>query len=195
MISVVVGTYGDVEHWTALAARACLSAKSQTVPCEVIHEHGATLAGARNAGAARAEGDHLVFLDADDALNTYYIASMLAAAKGKNGPAVYQPMTIGIKDGVKDDYPLFIPSANIMERNYLPIGTMVSKELFTKVGGFLDWPVLEDWCLWLRILIEGAEVRQAPGAIYEVTVRDGSRNTDQGLHNRIYNEIRMRYRL
>ncbi len=194
MISVVVATYGDVEEWAGFAARACLSAKSQTVPCEVIHEHGSSLASARNAGAARAEGDWLIFCDADDSLNEFYVASMAAAAKDKNGPAVYQPMTIGVKDGVKDDYPLFIPSANILERNYLPIGTMVSKELFTKVGGFQEWLVLEDWEFWIRILMEGAEVRQAPGAIYEVMVRDGSRNSDQGLHNRVYNEIRARYR-
>lgn len=189
LATIIIPTFGDLAVWDPLADRAELSAQSQTVSAEVLRVHGETLADARNEGARRAMGDWLVFLDADDELDPGYVEAMLSGSA-----ALRQPATLGIVDGVEDDAPVVIPRKPLLEANWLPIGTMVSRELFLRVGGFLDEPMLEDWALWLRCWLEGATIESIPDAVYRVHVRPASRNSGERPDAvRIYNEIRQRY--
>ena len=85
-VSIIVGTFGP-DHWIDLAmSRAIPSAQAQ--PAQVIHSHAATIAEARNLGAARAETEWLVFLDADDELEAGYIDALAAADGDLRAPAV-----------------------------------------------------------------------------------------------------------
>ena len=67
---------------------------------------------------------------------------------------------------------------------------MANTEIFKKVGGFKDYPILEDWDLWIRMIQSGASVEEVPEAIYMVNVRDDSRNKNIDLHSQYYNIIR-----
>lgn len=171
-VGVVVGTFGDEEYWGPLAQRALKSVVTQTFPVDgMVHVHAADLATARNEGAAQLETDWLIFLDADDTLHHDYVHySMLGTGD------IRQPMTV--TRGNPDEQPIFIPPKNsLREGNWIVVGAMCKSELFFTAGGFNPaYPVYEDWALWLRMNLLGAEIGQAPGAIYEVTVREGSRN-------------------
>ena len=189
-VDIVVATYGNFEIWSKLAERAIDSVDHQTVrPDAVYRSHGEDLAQARNAGAKASEADWLIFLDADDELDPYYVESMLA------GPGdLRQPSTLGVVDGVEDDYPVLIPpKPNFMVGNHLVIGSMVRREMFAAVGGFRNLPVLEDWDLWIRLRLQGAQLGECPRAIYRVHVRSDSRNQDVGLHSQIYSQIQSEY--
>lgn len=198
--SVVIGTYGDLDHWSPLAARAHLSAEAQTVePVDIIWEHADTLHEARNVGAVKARGQFLVFLDADDELDVNYLAAMQEAVsasmfRSDRKTFLYQPATLGIVDGREDPEPVMIPERALDTGNFMVIGTAVEKELFYQVGGFYDWPIYEDWCLWIRCHQAGAGFVKVPDAIYRVNVNLASRNNaDRTTQVKYFNLIRGKY--
>lgn len=190
-IAVIIPTFGDVEFWSQLAGRAVSSAMNQTrPPDQVIRVHAATLQEARNDGAAEANTEFLCFLDADDELDPGFIAAMV------NAPTtdLRQPATIGVVNGRSDPEPVLIPKCRLLDRNYLIIGTVVRRELFLQVGGFEDWPIYEDWDLWLRCEHAGATVSAVPDAVYRVHVREGSRNNQpRHVQEGTYTAIRRKH--
>jgi glycosyltransferase involved in cell wall biosynthesis len=186
-ISVVVATCGNRDEWDALADRAAASVHAQTNRCRSLHRvHGATLAGARNAGAVDAPGTHLVFLDADDELDPGFLEAMAAAGDIDIG----RPSTIGVYgDGHTDDTPVMLPRTDLRRRNCIVVSAMVRRALFLEAGGFVDLPALEDWHLWRRLQARGAEFVDVPDAVLRVHVRDGSRNQDTAAHAAAYRRV------
>lgn len=159
-----------------MVERAVLSVMRQTVqPDELVVSVGSTLQEARNRPGLRASTDWLCFLDADDELDPSYIEHMLAGEGD-----IRQPSTLGVVDGVEDDYPVLIPERHLAESNYIVIGAFVRAELFRSVGGFDDFAAFEDWDLWRRCWAAGAAIRAVPEAVYRVHVRPQSRNSMAG---------------
>lgn len=189
-VSVIIGTYGDKEHWRPLAERAVASVEAQTVPVrDVVWNHGKSLAESRNVPALESDSEWLVFLDADDELDPEYMNYAF-----EDTSEVRQPSTLGVVDGVEDDSSVLIaPGATLLERNHIVVGAVVNRDLFKSVGGFDSLPVLEDWDLWIRCWLAGATFGQVPKAIYRVHVMSGSRNSNSSLHGRTYSQIRAKY--
>ena len=192
-VAVVVATYGDREKWIPLAVEAMKSVEAQTIVPRVWHEHGDTLSQARNDGAFKmSQGDEppefLIFLDADDDLDERYVEEMLKCCDDLD---LVQPATIGVHpDGHLDDFAVVIPTEKLLERNYLVIGTMVRRDLFERVGGFDEWPILEDWALWIKCDLAGARIGAAPDAVYRVHFHENSRNLDHRVGFTTYQDIR-----
>lgn len=170
--SVIIGYFGDREAWEPLVDRAVTSAQLQTLKCEVIPSYAESLCAARNLGAEKASGEQLIFLDADDELDSFYVEAMEQTMAD-----VKQPSTLGIVDGKEDDEPVLISRKNLIRGNYIVIGAGVSRDLFFLVGGFRDLPVAEDWDLWIRCWLNGATILPCPQAIYRVHVNRGGRNS------------------
>lgn len=198
-ISVVVATFGDRVKWGELAERALNSTEVQLhKPASVHYEHGETLAAARNAGAKRAQGEWLCFLDADDCLDAGYLAAMSFVADTLTVDALLQPATQGFyPDGALDPEPNVIPRRDLQTSNFMVVGTLVRAEQFERVGGFVELPFLEDWDLWLRCAVDGAIHEAVPDAIYWVGVNPDSRNLipDKRAVQSTYNKIRRSHRL
>lgn len=195
MISVVVSTFGD-PSWRSRAQRAVDSALHQHVAAEDVHyNHCETLHEARNLGAEQAKGDWLVFLDADDELDYHYIEEMQRVIfdEGHYKKLLVQPHTLGIVGDKVDEFPVLIPRKSLIDGNFLVIGTAVRRDQFLRLGGFRDWPLYEDWDLWIRCAIDGAEVTSSL-AIYKVHVNEHSRNQqERNKQVAVYNEIRQEH--
>ena len=184
-VGVVIGTFGDITKCNSLALNAVKSAEDAGVD-KVIWMHRGTLHEARNAGAKMLDTEWLIFLDADDELDEGYIDAML---EGEGD--IRKPSTLGVyPDGSEDDAPTMIPEKDLDRANHIVIGAMCRAELFWKVEGFRDYPVLEDWDLWRRMCRAGATVGEVPDAVYRVHVNPDSRNSNQDLHDRVYQQIR-----
>lgn len=193
-ISVVVGTFGD-PIWQERAQAAVRSAETQTtLPQQVVQVHAETLHEARNQGAASTESEWLCFLDADDLLDSRYIESMEEAVSGLLSPALVQPSTMFVRNGVPEE-PSLIPSkGSILTSNWMVIGTLVSRSTFDAVGGFADWPIYEDWDLWIRCVLHGDALVRAPKAIYIVNETIPSRNNQSpSFQRQVYDEIKSQY--
>lgn len=195
-VDVVVASYGPIEEWEPLIARATDSVRNQLVqPAHIRQLHdvaGSDLSWVRNQAAEESYANWLIFLDADDELSPDYIRSMLEAEGD-----IRQPSTLGVHpDGHEDDYPVLIPPnpGGFLVGNHLVIGCMVRRDLFRQVGGFREgMRSLEDWDLWIRCRLAGGKLGTAPDAIYRVHVRPASRNSPEGDHHRTYSEIQARY--
>lgn len=191
-VTVIIPVFGNYDRFLPMAERAERSAWNQSVkPDEVIVSVDTTLQLARNVPAGEATTEFLLFLDADDELDHEYIERML---QGRGD--LRQPSTLGVVNGKEDEYPVLLPKKDLLtEGNYLVIGTMIRRELFEEVGGFRDLPAYEDWDLFIRCFLAGAEITSCPKAIYKIHVQSESRN--QLTHQQalpIFISIREKYR-
>lgn len=190
-VAVIIGTFGDMMEWAPFVQRASASVEAQThLPDFVVWKHADTLQHARNYGAGDVtNADWFIFLDADDELEPTYIEEML---KGEGD--IRRPSTRGIyEDGSIEDPPSLIPERDLYVANYIVIGAMVRASMFFDVDGFDDYPILEDWALWLKLFHhQNATITAVPAAVYRIHVRGGSRNTEPE-HQAVYQIIRQRF--
>lgn len=191
-VTVAVGTFGD-PAWVQLAhERAIPSAETLGVP--VVHRHGRTLASGRNEALALVETPNVVFLDADDELEPGFIATLAAGSAHLRVPAVryvrgsmehaaYIPRVPGHEHDCTGDC--------LPDGNFMVIGTWAPTELLVRVGGFEEWPVYEDWALWLRCWRAGATIERIPNAVYRAHVNLRSRNRAPAMaeKNRAHGDI------
>jgi glycosyltransferase involved in cell wall biosynthesis len=200
-IAVCVGTFGDVDRWEKTAHTWALPSveMQHERPARMTWNHGPSLHVARN-DAARPPGclddtEWLCFLDADDELDPGYIAAMAAATKGLEGDWLLQPATLGIHaDLCEDPHPVVIPRKNLLDGNFMVISTLIRTEQFHRLGGFQDWPIYEDWDLWLRAWRDGAQFKAVPDAVLRVHANPRSRNDgDRATQVSVYHQIRNRY--
>ncbi|MGZ6587879.1 MAG: hypothetical protein ACXVHX_26715 [Solirubrobacteraceae bacterium] len=176
-MSVAIATFGDIS-WSRLAhERAFPSALSQGVP--VLMRHAETLHEARNAVLDCVETEFVIFLDADDELGSFYVERMdeieadvrvpMVCYIGADGRA-HRPRFPKVAGHTHDCAADCLPYGN-----WVVIGAAVRTELLRKVGGFRDFPVYEDWDLWLRCHLAGASFG-VTRAVYRAHVRHDSRN-------------------
>lgn len=175
--TVVTGTYG-ASSWQHLArTRAWPSVVAEGVPW--IHIHGETLHEARNAALEQVETEWVIHLDADDALEQGYVEAMaggtadvrapLARFVGERGrERMWRPHVAGHRHECE--------AACLPEGNWIVVGAMVRTELVREVGGWRDFPLSEDWDLWLRCHLAGASFEWCPDAVYRAWARPDSRN-------------------
>lgn len=200
-IAACIGTFGDTPRWERIVRTWALpSVETQSEsPARTTWCHAENLQAARN-NAARPEGclddcEWLCFLDADDELDPGYIAAMAAATKGLEGDWLLQPATLGVHPDLREDaHPVVVPRRNLLDGNFMVISTLIRTSQFHRLGGFEDWPIYEDWDLWLRAWRDGAQFKAVPEAILRVHVNPNGRNAgDRATQVRFYHEIRNRY--
>lgn len=176
-VTVAIGTFGS-KGWFHLAQdRARPSAEALDVPCWLMHAD--TLHEARNAALDCVTTEWVCFLDADDELEPGYFDAMATGLADLRAPSVRyirngQAQAPRVPRVAGHDHPC---DAGCLDYgNWLVIGTLVRTELVRSIGGFRDFPVYEDWDLWLRCHQAGATIEALPGAVYRAHVRPDSRN-------------------
>jgi glycosyltransferase involved in cell wall biosynthesis len=173
-VTVCIGTYGDPD-WITLAQRAAESAEPQA---PTVHVHAATLHDARNEALECVNTPFVIFLDADDELEPGYVDAMRAGTADVRAPMLrfirgrrrqlWRPHVYGhTHECVAECLP---------EGNWIAVGAMARTDLVRRVGGWRDFPIYEDWELWLRCYLAGGSFEWRPEAIYRAHVRPDSRN-------------------
>lgn len=180
-VNVIIGTFGRQDWWEKGKRLAISTYDIQGH--DVIHYHGNTLAEARNLGAAQSDAEWLCFLDADDALEEDYLNILLA---GEGDLRVPRLMFV---EGHKEPYePFDLTKRDMNAGNPCPIGTLIRKEMFMDVGGFQEYPAWEDWAMFQRAWMLGADVVHHD-AIYFASYRDESRNNTVENPNELFKQI------
>jgi glycosyltransferase involved in cell wall biosynthesis len=179
-VTVVVATFGG-DEWRDLAnERAVPSALSLGVP--VVTEHGVTLHDARNTGLSRVSTPFVCFLDADDELEPGYFEAMARGTADVRAPSVRYVDASPTSCAMRPVMPAVYNHRHdctgdcLVDGNWLVVGSVARTELVRKVGGWRDFPLYEDWDLWLRCHLAGATFEAVPEAVYRAHVRRDSRN-------------------
>jgi glycosyltransferase involved in cell wall biosynthesis len=166
-VRVVVVNDGSDDGTTPAACDACAGER-----VKVIHQENRGLPAARNRGAAGADTEYLVFLDADDWIRPGFVAQLQRAIQdegtaGRGGGAVShaycQEELVEQGTGIWK-VPAWDPLL-LMITNLHPVTALVRRECFEAVGGFDESMTggYEDWDLWLRFAERGwrgARVRE-----------------------------------
>lgn len=178
-VTVAIATYGSAD-WIKLAQQRAIPSVGDQAP--VIYRHDDTgLAAARNATLGKIETEYVVHLDADDELTPGYIDALATGSADVRAPAV-QYLREGDRYGRGARVPRVAGHRHLCEAdcltagNWLAVGAAAPVALLREVGGWRDWPVYEDWDLFLRCYLAGATFEAIPTAIYRAFVRSDSRN-------------------
>jgi Glycosyl transferase family 2 len=164
-ISVIIATYGGQE-WADLAGTRAMRSVRDYDELRIHHDPGGTRASSLNHTAAQSGADWLCFLDADDELAPGYLGAMRRALEHATPLALLTPAVQQIRKG-RPRPPFFYPECSFETGNWLVIGTLISRSLFTQIGGFHEHPHgLEDWNLWARAVRAGATITKVPDAVY-----------------------------
>lgn len=176
-VTVVVATFGE-RSWQRLAEqRAIPSVSALGVP--VVNVHAGALHEARNVGLEQVTTEHVIFLDADDELEAGYVRAMAGGSADLRAPAVRYVRTFGTSS---PRVPKVASHAHtcvadcLTWGNWLVVGSLAPAELLRKAGGWRDFPLYEDWDLWVRCWRAGATFEAIPQAVYRAHVRPDSRN-------------------
>jgi GT2 family glycosyltransferase len=167
--TIVIATHGE-QHWEDLAlSRALPSAQAQGCDVLIGHDPDGTRAEVRNALSAKAAGDWIITLDADDELAPGYVTAMGKVLYPKTH--LLTPMVQYVKRG-RAQRPEFMPEIPLEQGNWMVVGTAVPRGLFLEIGGwrtFTGSGVLnqwDDWDLWIRCVKAGAGIVKVPDAVY-----------------------------
>ena len=180
-VTIVIATHGDRSWWELAESRALPSAVAQGVAVETLHQYDETLADTRNRVLDRVKTSHVVYLDADDELEPFFVRWLVEGAADLRAPAVRY-----VRDSIGPDVKARMPRVAGHDHgctgdclpfgNWLVVGSLAPVNLIRAVGGWREWPAYEDWDLWLRCWQAGATVEAIPRAIYKAHVRPDSRN-------------------
>ena len=162
---------------------------------QVLRQDNAGPAAARNAGAAAATGNLLLFVDADDQLPAGAVGSLSAVLDQDPslGYAYGRLEHIGDWRGVVrfPDYDPF----KLLYRNIVGHMGLVRRAAFEDFGGYdaeVDW--MEDWDVLLRALERGWHGRRAPEVAYRYRRHGAGRLADdRGAYRREYRAMRTRH--
>jgi glycosyltransferase involved in cell wall biosynthesis len=131
---------------------------------------------ARNAGIRVAEGKYLLCLDADDLLHPDAVAALVERMRDRDNRLCVMGWRFFSADPLVDGTPERFPPEQLsllpalIYENLAPIHSyLCSKSMVVSAGGFEEGlHQCEDWELWLRLALRGAEGATVPlaGAYY-----------------------------
>jgi len=145
---------------------------------ELVSQRNQGLPFARNAGLRRCQGQYVLFLDADDAIHREALSWLAAGMEKAANPVCLMGVCDFRKDPLRDAYAPRLPPEgaqmlpDLLRANFGPPHCyLASRQHVVDAGGFdesTETAGCEDWDIWLRLALRGAELFRVPrvGAYY-----------------------------
>lgn len=143
----------------------------------LVETDGSRGAGyARNRGTEVASANYIVYLDADDFLQSACLERFLAAARYYPNTWIYPDMLVYRANGVLERYECedFVPG-KLWRHGVAPITCLYTKEMWEIAGGFDEQIHREDWDFHLRLAKAGVCGIRLPEPLLTYRHSTGSR--------------------
>jgi hypothetical protein len=166
-VNVIITTWGS-DEWNERGRRL-----QERTACSVhLHDPASTSAGSSRNKAVEVIDPRgfICFLDADDTLGPGYLGAMEAAYEHER-QLLTPALAINGQVRCLDDRDI------INGLNPCPIGTLIHRDLFEAAGRFHDEPAWEDFALFQRAVLIGAEIKFVPDAVYVAGRNPRGRNS------------------
>lgn len=150
-------------------------------PILIFEQENHGLCATRNRGANLANGDYLVFLDADDTLEATYVARCLEVLAKETSDVAYvytQMHIFGDCDYLFLSKP-FDARELMRHGNFIHASSLIRKSSFLECGGYdIDWlDPFEDYLLYVKLLSKGYQGRLVPEPLLNYRKHGVSRNS------------------
>jgi glycosyltransferase involved in cell wall biosynthesis len=164
------------------------------------------LPAARNTGIRHATGRYLLFLDSDDVLHLDALRQLMTAMDGHDNRLCvmgFQMFAGSVEQGLgkrhfPPDHTVDALGALLRDNFAVPHSFLCLRQAVLDEGGFEEsLRSCEDWDLWCRLALRGAEVIAIPfcGAYYRHYAGSMSTNVGRMLHTRTQVLLRIKERL
>ncbi|WP_375491617.1 glycosyltransferase family 2 protein [uncultured Jatrophihabitans sp.] len=148
-VEVIVVDDGSTDDTAAVAAR-------YADRISYVYQANAGAASARNTGACQANGEYVIFLDADNMLDEHYIEKTLGVL-GQQPPSVGYVYTqlarFGAEEGISQ-YPGFLLDY-LRVRNYIDACCLLRASVLADHRYDTRFTALEDWDFYLSLAEDG----------------------------------------
>lgn len=182
---ILVVNDGSTDLTEALVQELIL--ENPSIPIHYHQQKNQGASQARNTGVDFANGEYIVFLDADDILSPTYLEKCLECyARNEELDVVYSYTKLFEREQGEVIYAQYT-SKLILYANMIPIYAMIKKVNFLKIGGFdVKLKNHEDWEFWLRYTyFIGGNVHQIPEFLYAYRKRNEQNSiTDLSIQTR-----------
>lgn len=202
-VTIVIATCGS-EEWKELGDRAMSDVQFRFhTPVIRVHLPEASVSEARNVGLEQVRTEYVCFLDADDSLEWPYfnfipehdVTATSITYQNKTAPLIPK---VWAHEQHRSKYHRGHCSGDCLpDGNWVHIGAIIRTEAIKAIGGFKEWPVYEDWALFLELQQSGFTFGRRQESVYKATVRDTPGHRNQSLplreknliHEDIYEKI------
>lgn len=173
----------------------CSSPQSHLNTTTIILGNNGGVAHARDVGVRITKTSHLLFLDGDDALVPDYIEKMSFA----DADIVYPDFVWwyrhsgGEAQNKLNVTPEKLLAKSMIESCKIPVTCLIKKEVYTKLGGFNDYAIFEDYDFWLRAMVAQFKFVKANTILLYRQVNKSRNRQDQSLKMKTYAEITKKF--
>lgn len=157
----------------------CESPTAHKIAHTIILPDNVGVSRARNVGVNYTKSSLILFLDGDDVLSPDYLEKMvLVMAEGVD--VVYPDMYIWSgPESYLSVPPDVITPEYVKEKGKIPIPvtSLIKREMYIKLGGFKEMPVLEDMDFFVRAMCNGYISFKKAHTLFWYRRYQGTRNT------------------
>lgn len=141
-----------------------------------VRQENRGLPAARNTGLRESSGRYVFFLDADDLIHPDALGWLIAAMENSSRRVALMQARNFYRDPAADSFPFesrpraaaFLP--NVLADNLAPVHCYLAERAMVLAAGGFDERLhaCEDWDLWIRVALQGAELAHVDrvGAYY-----------------------------
>lgn len=146
---------------------------------------------ARHIGVKNSQGSHLLFVDADDYLPPEFIEQSLKAKTDIAHPNVLIWYVHGKYKGtnVFKEIPKLTAKQLFNLTSIVPVTSLMKREVYEKLKGFVSLPVFEDWEFWMRAWAAGFKFKKANTTLWYRQTKDSRNRQDIYLRGHIHRKV------